>query len=66
MRATSAVKGGGLWRPKPLSIFSRIKEGLDHFRLHKVSAELIKLVQPKLKPLKSRLASGASSGLRRR
>ena len=32
---------------EPLSVFGRLDKGLDHFGLHEVAAELIKLVDQK-------------------
>jgi len=50
MRGTAWSKESWLWRAKPLSIFGGTKERFDHFSLHKVPPELIKLVQPKTEP----------------
>jgi len=50
MRGIAWSKESCLWRAKPLSIFGGTKEPFDHFSLHKVSAELIKLVKPKTEP----------------
>src|SRR5215813_9237963 len=37
-------------RPKPLAVFDRGEEGLDHFRIEVIAVEAVQLVQPESIP----------------